>query len=56
VPANVSPVGNLHRATLDVAYEVDLWGRAANASAAAREELLATTYARRPCAPRWWRR
>ncbi|MEW6705163.1 MAG: efflux transporter outer membrane subunit [Pseudomonadota bacterium] len=46
VPAGVSPVGNLHSATLDVAYELDLWARAASTSAAAREELLATSYAR----------
>lgn len=46
IPADVSAVGNNHRATLDVAYELDLWGRAASASAAAREELLSTTYAR----------
>jgi multidrug efflux system outer membrane protein len=37
---------NDYRATLDVAYEVDLWGRAANLSAAARDELLASEYAR----------
>jgi multidrug efflux system outer membrane protein len=34
------------RASLDVAYEVDLWGRAAKGSVAARNELLATEYAR----------
>ena len=37
---------NAYRATLDVAYEVDLWSRAANLSAAARAELLAGEYAR----------
>jgi multidrug efflux system outer membrane protein len=37
---------NDFRATLNVAYEVDLWGRAANLSAAARDELLASEYAR----------
>lgn len=41
-----SPVGNVHRAALAVAYEVDLWARAAQLSAAAREELLADEYAR----------
>ena len=35
-----------YRANLNVAYEVDLWGRAANLNAAAREELLAGEYAR----------
>jgi outer membrane protein, multidrug efflux system len=29
-----------------VAYELDLWSRVANANAAAREELLATEFAR----------
>ncbi len=34
------------RANLNVAYEVDLWSRAAKLDAAARDELLATEYAR----------
>jgi multidrug efflux system outer membrane protein len=38
-------IGNDFRATLNVAYEVDLWSRAANLNAAARDELLATAYA-----------
>lgn len=46
LPAGASPIGNDHRATLDVAYEADLWGRYANGNAAAREELLASEYAR----------
>jgi len=37
---------NDFRANLSVSYEVDLWSRAANLSAAARDELLATEYAR----------
>ncbi|HSB98751.1 MAG TPA: efflux transporter outer membrane subunit, partial [Burkholderiaceae bacterium] len=37
---------NDFRAGLSVAYEVDLWSRAANLSAAARDELLASEYAR----------
>ena len=37
---------NDFRADLSVAYEVDLWSRAANLSAAARDELLASEYAR----------
>ncbi len=37
---------NDFRANLNVAYEVDLWSRAANLDAAARDELLATEYAR----------
>jgi multidrug efflux system outer membrane protein len=41
-----SPVANNHRATLAVAYEVDLWSRLARTQDAARDDLLATTYAR----------
>jgi multidrug efflux system outer membrane protein len=35
-----------YRATLDVSYEIDLWGRIRNANAAARADLLATEAAR----------
>ncbi|HUG23747.1 efflux transporter outer membrane subunit [Piscinibacter sp.] len=42
----VSPIGNDHRATVNVAYEVDLWSRLAREHDAARGELLATAYAR----------
>jgi multidrug efflux system outer membrane protein len=35
-----------YRATIDVAYELDLWGRLRNASAAARADALATEAAR----------
>ncbi len=41
-----SPIGNDFRAALNVSYEVDLWGRVASSSAAARNELLAGQYAR----------
>jgi outer membrane protein, multidrug efflux system len=41
-----SPVGSDYRASIDVAYELDLWSRVASANAAAREELLATEFAR----------
>ncbi len=41
-----SPWANLFQATLDVSYEVDLWGRFASATEAARSELLASEYAR----------
>lgn len=37
---------NLFNATVGVSYELDLWSKLAKASAAAREELLATEYAR----------
>jgi multidrug efflux system outer membrane protein len=42
----VSLTGNDFRATLNVAYEVDLWSRTASLNAAARDELLASEYAR----------
>lgn len=35
-----------YRATINVAYEIDLWGRIRNASAAARADLLGTQAAR----------
>jgi multidrug efflux system outer membrane protein len=41
-----SPWGNTFQASLNVAYEVDLWGRIASSTAAARSELLATQVAR----------
>ena len=41
-----SPIFNDYRASLKVGYEVDLWSRAANLTAAARSELLAGEYAR----------
>ena len=44
--AGASPVGSDYRATLNVAYEVDLWSRLARTHDAAREELLASAYAR----------
>lgn len=39
-------VGSDHRAAIEVSYEVDLWSRLANGEAAARAELLASTFAR----------
>ncbi len=44
--AGASSVGSDHRATLDVAYEVDLWSRLKNTQDAARAELLASDFAR----------
>ena len=43
-----TPAGtaSVYGASIGVAYELDLWARAANISVAAREELLATEYAR----------
>jgi len=41
IPANAIE-RNTYRAQLNVAYELDLWGRLSNAGAAARADLLAT--------------
>jgi outer membrane protein, multidrug efflux system len=46
VPPGVNPEINDTRATADVAYEIDLWGRLRNATSASRAELLATEAAR----------
>lgn len=35
-----------HRVTINIAYEVDLWSRLANTQEAARDDLLASTFAR----------
>src|SRR5262245_32812837 len=35
-----------HRATLDAAYDLDLWGRLSSSTSAARSQLLATEWAR----------
>lgn len=45
-PVGPSPVTTDIRATLNVSYEVDLWGRLAAGSRAAREGLAATVYTR----------
>jgi outer membrane protein, multidrug efflux system len=41
-----SQTGSDFRATLSVAYELDLWSRLAHTQAAARQELIASAYAR----------
>lgn len=46
LPASVPLVRNDHSVQLNVAYELDLWGRLRNASNAARADLLATEAAR----------
>ena len=46
LPAGSDPVKNDFRATLDVSYEVDLWGRLSSATQAARAGLLASEAAR----------
>ena len=45
-PAGSDPVRNDFRATLDVSYELDLWGRLRSATQAARADLLASEAAR----------
>ena len=46
LPPGIDPLSNNNRATLDVSYEIDLWGRYRNASKAARADLLASEAAR----------
>jgi outer membrane protein, multidrug efflux system len=46
LPAGVPLTNDNYRATVNIAYELDLWGRLAGASRAARAELLATQSAR----------
>ena len=46
LPPGVNPEFNNTRATVDVSYEIDLWGRLRNATLAARADLLATEAAR----------
>jgi multidrug efflux system outer membrane protein len=46
LPATAKPVRSTYNAELDVTYEIDLWRRIANLSAAARADLFATEFAR----------
>ncbi len=46
LPSSVPRIQNSHRATLDVAWEADLWGRYRRADEAARAELFAAESAR----------
>ncbi len=46
LPPGVARSRDNYRGTLNVSYELDLWGRLRNATAAARAELLATGAAR----------
>lgn len=46
LPPNTPLESNNYRAQLNVAYEVDLWGRLRDSAKAAQAELLATTAAR----------
>lgn len=45
-PIPGSPINNSWNATLSAAYELDLWGRYRQATAAARADLLASEYAK----------
>ncbi|HEU4622587.1 MAG TPA: efflux transporter outer membrane subunit [Burkholderiaceae bacterium] len=46
LPASTPAVNDAYSASLNVQYEVDLWGRIANTARAARADLLATEAAR----------
>lgn len=46
LPEGFAVTTNDYRVALDASYEVDLWGKYRTATQAAREELLATRYAR----------
>jgi len=46
LPPNVARERNNYRATLDLSYEIDLWGRIRSTAGAARAELLASEAAR----------
>lgn len=46
LPAGVPLERNNYRATVNISYELDLWGRLSSASKAARAEMLATEAAR----------
>ena len=46
LPSTVPREQNAYRATLNLSYELDFWGRLKNANAAARAELLASEAAR----------
>lgn len=46
LPAGVERTQDNYRATLDVSYELDLWSRLRNATAAARADLLASEASR----------
>ncbi len=46
LPSNAAPVRSTYNAELDVAYEIDLWRRISNLSAAARADFLASEFAR----------
>lgn len=46
LPSTARPVRNSYTAEIDVAYEVDLWGRIASINAAARADFLASQFAR----------
>jgi outer membrane protein, multidrug efflux system len=46
IPPGMNPQASSHKAQLGAGYEVDLWGRIASGTAAARQQLLATEWAR----------
>jgi multidrug efflux system outer membrane protein len=46
LPSSAAPVRATYNAEIDVSYEIDLWRRIANLSAAARADFLASEFAR----------
>lgn len=46
LPSSAAPVRSTYNAEIDVSYEIDLWRRIANLSAAARADFLASEFAR----------
>jgi multidrug efflux system outer membrane protein len=47
LPGGIDPVFNTYDATLNMSWEIDIWGRLRRATEAARADLLATEEARR---------
>jgi multidrug efflux system outer membrane protein len=47
LPAGVDPISNTYSATINIGWELDVWGRIRRASEAARAELLAAEEGRR---------
>ncbi len=46
LPASAKPVRSTYNTSVDVSYEIDLWGRVAGLQAAARADLLVSEFAR----------
>ena len=46
LPGSAKPIRSTYNGEIDVAYEIDLWGRIANINAAARADLITSEFAR----------